>query len=70
MEANPKGAFRKEKEERLGRRSNTGPRRDALAPFCFAADALPHGELVLQTKLQTNSAAQNGIGQHKPAPLA
>jgi hypothetical protein len=70
MEANPKGAFRKEKEERLGRRSNTGRAVMRSRRFCFAADALPHGELVLQTKLQTNSAAQNGIGQHKPAPLA
>jgi hypothetical protein len=34
--------------------------------FCFAADALPHGELVLQTKLQTNHATQAGIGHHKP----
>jgi hypothetical protein len=33
--------------------------------FCFPTDALPHGELVLQTKLQTNNAAQDGIRDHK-----
>ena len=33
--------------------------------FVFQLTQLPHGELVLQTTLQTNNAAQDGIGDHK-----
>jgi hypothetical protein len=53
------------------RRTTRATLEHRAAPSCFRAIfvfQLTHclmGELVLQTKLQTNNAAQDGIGDHK-----